>query len=126
VRRISERELSETLPDDRTVLKHKHTCGPEIEGKPHLLQYGRAVVGHTHIASDRRDERDCFIVDSHVCVVRNILAASNSGELYVVYSIYEKVEPLFDTPVDSTCVGIHVVSQLSDEVYYAPFDIKMV
>jgi len=123
VRRISERELSETLPEDRMVLKHKHKCGPEIEGRPHLLQYGGALVGHTHIASDRREQRDCcFVVGNHVCVVRNILAASQSDELYLVYSVYEKVEPLFDTPVDSTDVGIHVVSELSDEVFYATFD----
>jgi len=29
--------------------------------------------------------------------VQNILAASHSDELYVVYSVYEKVEPLFST-----------------------------
>jgi len=59
VRRISERELSETLPEDRTVLKHRHKCGPEIEGRPHLLQYGSALVGHSHTACDRRGQNDC-------------------------------------------------------------------
>jgi len=123
VRRISERELSESLPEQRTVLKHQHKCGPEIEGRADLLQYGGARVGCTHISSDRKDTRDCcFAVDNHVCVVRNILAASHSDELYVAYSVYEKVEPLFDNPVDSTDVGIHVVSELSDEVFFSIFD----
>lgn len=123
MRRISERELSESLPDDRTVLKHLHKCGPEIEGRPDLLQYGGARVGRVHISSDRKDRRDCcFRVDHHVCVVRNILAADFSDELHVVYSVYEKVEPLFDTPIDSTDVGFHVVSELSDEVFFTTFD----
>jgi len=123
VRRISERELSETLLEDRTVLKHKHKSGPEIEGRPHLLQYGGARVGHTHIASDSRYQTDCcFIVDNYVCVVRNILAESDSHELYIVYSMYEKLEPLFHSPVNSTDIAIHVVSELSDEVFYTTFD----
>jgi hypothetical protein len=54
--------------------------------------------------------------------VRNLLAANALGELYIVYSVYEKVEPLFDVPVDSTDVGIRVVSELSDEVFFATFD----
>jgi len=123
VRRISERELSEAVPGDKTVLKHKHSSGPEIDGMSHLLQYGGAVVGRLHIATDRQNLSDCcFVVGSHVCVVRNILAASRLNDVHVVYSVYEKVEPLFNTPVDSTDVGIHIVSDLSDEVFYATFD----
>ena len=37
VRQISEKELGESLPEDKTVLKHLHNCGPEIEGRPDLL-----------------------------------------------------------------------------------------
>ena len=123
VRRISEKELSESSPEEKTVLKHQHNCGPEIEGRPDLLQYGGAIVGSTHVASDRRDERDCcFKVDNYVCIVRNILATSQADELHVVYSVYENVEPLFHTPVDSTDIGIHVVSQLCDDVFFAKFD----
>jgi hypothetical protein len=86
-------------------------------------QYGAAQVGRIHIACDRRDQRDCFfLVSNHVCVVRNLLAASPVSELYVVCSVYENVEPLFRKPVDSADVGIHVVSELSDEVFYTTFN----
>jgi len=37
---LSEREVSNTLPENRTVLKHRHHNGPQIEGRPDLLQYG--------------------------------------------------------------------------------------
>jgi len=29
---------------------------------------------------------------------------------------------VFDMPVDSTDIGIHIVSELSDEVFYTAFD----
>jgi len=88
-----------------------------------VLQYGSALVGRRHNASDRRDERDCcFIVNNHVCVLRNILAASHSDELYIVYSTYKKVEALFDTPVSSTDVGIYAISELSTDFLFAIFD----
>lgn len=123
VRRLSERELSDSVPETKTVLKHQHKCGPEIEGRPDLHQYGAAQVGRVHISSDRRDQRDCcFLVGNHVCIVRNLLAASPFSELYVVYSVYENVEPLFLKPVDSADVGIRVVSELSDEVFYTTFN----
>jgi len=32
------------------------------------------------------------------------------------------VEPLFDTPVDSTDIGIYIDSELSDKVFYTAFD----
>ena len=123
VRRLSERELSDNFPEDRTILKHQHKCGPEIKGRPDLLQYGSACIGRTHISSDKKDLRDCcFMVCDHVCIVRNILAADQSGELCVVYSIYDKVEPFFRIPVNSQEVGIHSVSDLSDEVFFSTFD----
>jgi len=123
VRRLSERDVCDSLPEDETLLKHRHKAGPQIEGRPDLIQYGGAQVGRTHISSDRRDQRDCcFIVDNHVCIVRNILAANPVSELYIVYSVYGNVAALFDTPVDSTNIGIRVVSELSDEVFFATFD----
>jgi len=30
VRQISERELSDSIPEDQTVLKHQHKCGPDL------------------------------------------------------------------------------------------------
>lgn len=113
VRQISDRQLSDDLPEDGTVLKNQHKCGPEIEGRPDQLLYRGAQVGHMHISADRRDQRDCcFIFNNHVCVVRNLLATSHSDKLYIVYSVYDKVEPLSEMSTDSTDVGIHVISAL--------------
>jgi hypothetical protein len=119
-RRISEREVSGMLPECRTGLKHRHKCGPEIEGRPDLLQYGSAQVDRTYISSDRRDQRDCcFIVEKHICAVRNILAASCSDEVFVINSVYEHVEAFFDMATDSIDIGIYDVCNLSDEVFFS-------
>jgi len=62
VRRISETELCESLQEQRTILKHQHKCGPDIEGRPDLLQYGGTYVGRTHISSDRKKTRETAVL----------------------------------------------------------------
>lgn len=123
VRRLSEKELSDGVPEKKLLLKHLHKRGPEIEGREDMLQYGSAQIGSIHLSNYSRDKRDCcFFVDGHICCIQNILAAANSNELHVVYSVYEDKRPLFREPISSEDVGIYCVSDLSDEVFFAVFD----
>lgn len=58
---------------------------------------------------------NCVIMSSNViCIVENII--ERNGEIFLVCSTFEKVDPFYDTPCSSTSVGIFECSRISSTV----------
>lgn len=58
---------------------------------------------------------NCVIMSSNViCIVKNIV--ERNGEIFLVCSTFEKVDPFYNTPCSSTSVGIFECSKISSTV----------
>lgn len=58
---------------------------------------------------------DCVIMSSNIiCIVKNIV--ERNGEIFLVCSAFEKVDPFYNIPCSSTSVGIFECSRISSTV----------
>lgn len=120
VRRIHEKQkvASQKTTSVFSPLKQLHFSGPLINSIATWEQYRRYNDGQTLISSSRGD--DCFSVGGRILIVRNIL--SHSGTVKVLCNFFETAKSFFTYPMDSSCLGILFVFNLSEDLQLLPVE----
>lgn len=114
IRRLSEQtgsSVGETFP----ILKNEHLCGP----LPNIFSTG---IQYRSIKSDRYKFKlnfkdSCVRVGDKVGLIRNIV--SHELENYIVYVEFGRTRDFFDTPLSSSSLGIHRVSDVGTQLHVA-------
>ncbi|KAL7401006.1 hypothetical protein ABVT39_021403 [Epinephelus coioides] len=101
----------------RNKLQQPHVDGPTLPEFPARMQYKKYRHEANIISCSKGN--NCFDVEGRVAVVRNILEVL-SGAMYTVCQFYERQGCFYDYPIDSSCVGIRTVTQLSDQLHGVP------
>ena len=114
IRRLSEQtnsETTETFPS----LKKKHQCGP----LPALIGGGKQYrsIQTEKFCLKLNSKDSCVRVFDTIGLVRNIV--SLDSEIFIVYVQFSKVSSFFDTPLSSSLLGIHKVSDLGVQLQVA-------
>ncbi len=117
VRRLSEKQRSLSLKSGKERANkplQPHFSGPTLPDVPVRMQYMK--YRHEGNIISRREGSNCFNVKGKVAVVRNIVELV-SGGMYAVCQFYEKEGSFYNYPIESTCVGIRTVTQLSHQLH---------
>ncbi len=121
VRRVYERQLfahmSKEMPEN-VKLTQPHESGPMLtEFTMHqYVQY--KMYKHKDTIVSISTGANCFELEGRVVIVRNIL--HSTGGTHVVYELFEKGTCFFNFPIDSTALGIRLLSKLSGQLSSAP------
>lgn len=115
VRRVNERHKVRRRKCTDANEKHYrcHPTGPVPSGYENCLPYKDYRDKDTFISCSAGN--NCFEHSGRVALVKNILQ-SPSGRTYVVCQYFDKYKPFFDHPLDSSCLGIKMVSGLTDQL----------
>lgn len=120
VRRVCEKQLyphrSCKMPEG--VLTQPHTSGPMMTEffVHHSFQYKMYRHGNQIISTS--SGTNCFDLEGKVAVVRNIVLFI--GEIHVLFELFETGTAFFNYPIDSTSLGVHLLSKLSGHLASAP------
>ncbi|XP_032404414.1 uncharacterized protein LOC116709852 [Xiphophorus hellerii] len=116
VRRLAEKPI---LGEDGRQSKAQipHSCGPTLPDFPAHMQFRQYRHEGTVISCCVGD--NCFDVEGRVAVIRNIIQLL-SGAMYTVCQFYEQQDCFCRYPIDSSCLGIRTMTQLSDHLYGVP------
>ena len=114
IRRLSEQtglSVEETFPK----LKNEHLCGP----LPNILSTG---IQYRSIQTDRYKFKlnfkdSCVRVGDKVGLIRNIV--SHESDNYIVYVEFRRTRDFFETPLSSSLLGIHRVSDIGVQLHVA-------
>lgn len=111
VRRVYERQLfpriSKEMPE-----------GAELK-QPHVIQYVQyKKYKHKDTIISNSSGSNCFELEGRVAIVRNIV--QSTGGTHVVYELFETGACFFNYPIDSTSLGIHLLSRLSGQLASSP------
>ena len=114
IRRLSE-QTGSTAAETFPILKNEHVCGP----LPNILSTG---VQYRSIQTDRYKfqlncKDSCVRVRGKIGLIRNIV--SHESDNYIVYVEFERTRDFFETPLSSSLLGIHRVSDLGVQLHIA-------
>lgn len=113
IRRLSERTNINVVSPSFPVLKKEHQRGPftdELTG----LQYTNVKTLKFQLKLNVTDS--CVRLSGSISIVKNIVQDDNDQEVYIVYkSLKKKIENFFTSPLDSSLLGILLVSELENE-----------
>lgn len=112
IRRLSERTNINVVSPSFPVLKKEHQRGPltdELTG----LQYTIVKTLKFQLKLNVKDS--CVRLNGSISIVKNIVQDDNDQELYIVYKSFKKIENFFTSPLDSSLLGIVLVSELENE-----------
>lgn len=114
LRRLSEKDSTQPTPDIcRNSVCKEHKAGPvPAEFGEAVTQFGVVYFGDTVLKLTDGD--NCVRIGNKVAIVVNILL--HCGRVHLVYRHYSKVESFFHYPLNSSELGIFVVSELSAEL----------
>lgn len=116
VRRIHEKQrvAKQKKISISSPLKQLHFSGPVTDELGTCQQYRQYNDGQTFISCCKGD--NCFSLGGRILIVRNILLSS-CETVKVLCHFFENYESFFSYPIDSTCLGIHFVSNLSKDLH---------
>lgn len=123
VRRVYERQLfahmSEEMPEN-VKLTQPHEFGPMLTEFPlhQYVQYKMFKHKDTMISSSIGT--NCFELEGRVGIVRNIVHSIVTGGTHVVYELFQTGTCFFNYPLDSTSLGVCLLSKLSGQLSSAP------
>lgn len=112
IRRLSERTNINVVSPSFPVLKKEHQRCPltdELTG----LQYTIVKTLKFQLKLNVKDS--CVRLNGSISIVKNIVQDDNDQELYIVYKSFIKIENFFTSPLDSSLLGIVLVSELENE-----------
>ena len=113
VRRVGERNRPFSREERKNGPQGPHLCGPTL---PHVMarkQYKKYRLNGQMISCSHGS--NSYSVDGKVAVLKNIIEVS-TGDIYAVCQFFEKQECFYRYPLDSSLVGISMVSKLSEEL----------
>lgn len=125
IRRLEEREKNLLLPTvqeaNQTGLKQKHSKGPVIENSEeslqfHLLQYKSWIFRNNNA-------RDCFVMLSNKKLVKIFNFMHGPSGISIIGKQFLRPRNLFNSPIDSSSLGIHLVDTLSPRLQSWPIDL---
>lgn len=121
IRRVSEMRISEEriFAKQKNVAMGQHNEGPlpQMMGSS-VKQFKKLIFDGVTIRTCGGD--NCLRINNDIALVQNILL--HEGCYYAVYMLYTRREHFFSYPVDSTDLGILVVSGLSPNLKCARLD----
>lgn len=109
-RMVPERTNINVVSPSFSVLKNQR--GPltdELTG----LQYTIVKTLKFQLKLSVKDS--CVRLNGSISIVKNIVQDDNAQELYIVYKSFKKIENFFTSPLDSSLLGIVLVSELENE-----------
>lgn len=121
VRRVYERQLfphmSKEMPDG-VELKQPHASGPLAKdfSMHQGVQHKMYKLKDTIISNSSGS--NCFELGGRVVMVRNIV--HSTAATHVVYEPFETGACFFKHPINSTCLGVCLLSKLSGQLASAP------
>lgn len=121
VRRIYERQLfphmSKDMPEG-VELKQPHASGPlpTDVSMQQGVQYKMYKLKDTIISNSSGS--NCFELGGRVAFVRNIV--HSPAGTHVLYELFETGACFFKYPMESTCLGVCLLSKLSGQLASAP------
>jgi len=91
-----------------------HKCGPVLENITTGNQF-RTIIFET-MSIKTHIEADSYLLthDHNVFKVLNIIENNTTGHIILICKKFENKRPLFIKPIESTCLHIYIVNQLSD------------
>ena len=125
IRRLEEREKNLLLPTvqeaNQTGLKQKHSKGPVIENSEeslqfHLLQYKSWIFRNNNAS-------DCFVMLSNKKLVKIFNFMHGPSDNSIIGKQFLRPRNLFNSPIDSSSLGIHLVDTLSPRLQSWPIDL---
>jgi hypothetical protein len=125
IRRLEEREKNLLLPTvqeaNQTGLKQKHSKGPVIENSEeslqfHLLQYKSWIFRNNNAS-------DCFVMLSNKKLVKIFNFMHGPSGISIIGKQFLRPRNLFNSPIDSSSLGIHLVDTLSPRLQSWPIDL---
>ena len=114
IRRLSE-QTSSVVADTFPILKNEHLCGP----LPNILSTG---IQYRSIQTDRYKFKlnckdSCVRIGDNIGLIQNIV--SHESDCYIVYVQFERTRNFFETPLSSSLLGIHRVSDVGVQLHVA-------
>jgi len=117
VRRLGERNRLDNGQERGDKPQQPHVAGPTLPDRPARMQYKQ--YRHEGNIISISQGNNCFNVEGRVAVVKNIVQLF-SGAMYAVCQFYDREGCFCSYPLDSSCVGIKTVTQLSGRLHGVP------
>lgn len=122
VRRVYERQLFAHMPEELSVkdvkLTQPHESGPMLAEFP-IQQYAQyKMYKHKDTIISNFPGTNCYELEGRVVIVRNIV--HSSAVTHVVYELFETGTCFFNYPINSTSLGVCLLSKLSGQLSSAP------
>ncbi|CAI5682040.1 unnamed protein product [Oreochromis niloticus] len=99
-------------------LKQPHNSGPITSDLGTFKQYRKYTDGQTYVSCSMGD--NCFNVGGKILIVANIL--QDCQVVKALCQVFENCNAFFSYPLDSTCLGIYFVSNLSKQMHLVLLD----
>lgn len=113
IRRLSEKTNLNITRPSYPVLKKKHQHGPLTDDLLTCIQYTIVKTLKFQLKLNVKDS--CVRLNGGISIVKNIVQDDNDQEVFIVYKSFKKRENLFTSPLDSSLLGIVLVSELENE-----------
>lgn len=109
--------MSKDMPEG-SELKQPHASGPLSTGLSmhHGVQYKMYKLKGT--ITSNCSGSNCFELGGRVAIVRNIV--HSTARTHVGFELFETGACFFNYPIDSTCLGVCLLSKLSGQLASAP------
>jgi len=133
IKRIHEHQVSQlkTAQNNAAVVINKSVPKPIRPDKKSpkldmnltdMTYYHKIKLEHFSIVCDNTAD-NCLLINDTICLAQNIIKSSEG--YFVVYKHFRTMRSYFTQPCDSQHLGIHIVDDLSEELYCASvFDVK--
>jgi hypothetical protein len=111
VKRLSEMPPGRTQnPSSDPILQHMHTDGPVPPQFIKDTQYRKVSTDQFTLSTKKGD--NCIMVGDGFALVANVIKSEEN--VYIIYRTFQKKEPYFTYPCDSSYIGTYIVSGLND------------
>ncbi|CAM4598839.1 unnamed protein product [Leuciscus chuanchicus] len=105
------------MPDD-VKLTQPHESGPMLTEFPMHQYVQYKMFKHKDTVISNSTGTNCFKLEGRVVIVQNIV--HSTGGTHVVYERFETGTCFFNYPIDSTSLGVRLLSKLSGQLSSAP------
>jgi len=111
IRRLSEERTAFSkisfVSEDSTVCEREHSDGPVPDGYHDAAQFAQLNAKNYKINIKRFS--DCCVLVRNVGPVKAVNILSCWGVVYIVYTQFEQVQDLFESPLSSSCMDMYKV-----------------
>ena len=114
VRRITKQNTN------RTIVTNNHT--KDVSKCKGLHNYGPLPPMYTNFEHYQRYEGQVFLtsMEGNPVLIQNILVSPYNGDVYLVYNKCKDIELFYNNPLESTRLGISMVSGIEDKLWVSP------